>query len=65
MEYAVEPVGVDIIIPSAWTVVMNFSSQKQSRLERYGEEPRSITTSLRTCAETLPLSMIRTVVLIP
>lgn len=46
--YAVLPVGVDTIKPSPCTDVMCFPSRNISILLRYGEGPRSTTTSLRT-----------------
>ena len=46
--YAVLPVGVETISPSPWTDVINFPSKYRSMLERYGEGPLSITTSLST-----------------
>lgn len=46
--YAVLPVGVETIKPSPCTDVMCLPSRKMSMLLKYGEGPRSITTSLRT-----------------
>lgn len=47
--YAVLPVGVDTIKPSPWTEVMCLPSKNKSMLHRYGDGPRSITTSFSTC----------------
>ena len=49
--YAVLPVAVAIIIPSAWTFVIWQSSIKHSRLQRYADLPLSITTSFSTWNE--------------
>merc|ERR1719219_2569805 len=46
--YAVLPVGVETINPSPCTDVINFPSKYKSILERYGEGPRSMTTSFKT-----------------
>lgn len=46
--YAVLPVGVDTIKPSPCTDVIYLPSKKRSILLRYGEGPRSITTSFST-----------------
>mmetsp|Transcript_4719 Transcript_4719/g.7105 ORF Transcript_4719/g.7105 Transcript_4719/m.7105 type:complete len:221 (-) Transcript_4719:225-887(-) len=49
-EYAVEPVGVEMIIPSPWICVIglgNFPTYK-SRLTMLGLGPRSMTTSFNT-----------------
>lgn len=47
--YAVLPVGVDTIKPSPWTDVMCLPSRNRSILQRYGDGPRSMTTSFSTC----------------
>lgn len=46
--YAVLPVGVDTIRPSPCTDVIYFPSRNRSILLRYGDGPRSMTTSLST-----------------
>mmetsp|Transcript_10744 Transcript_10744/g.14019 ORF Transcript_10744/g.14019 Transcript_10744/m.14019 type:complete len:202 (-) Transcript_10744:754-1359(-) len=53
MLYAVDPVGVEKIIPSAWTVVRCVSSQKVSSDAKYGLLPLSMTTSFKTLKRAL------------
>ena len=48
--YAVEPVGVDIRIPSAWTVVNSYPSISQLSRHRLAVAPLSIVISLSTCS---------------
>ena len=50
--YAVLPVGVDTIRPSPCTEVMYLPSKNKSMLLKYGEGPRSITTSFKTFRKT-------------
>ncbi len=42
------PVGVDSMIPSAWTLVMNLPFSQHSMFVRKAFGPRSITSSFRT-----------------
>lgn len=49
LSFTVLPVGVDTIKPSPWTDVMCLPSRNKSMLQRYGDGPRSMTTSFNTC----------------
>mmetsp|Transcript_31631 Transcript_31631/g.79449 ORF Transcript_31631/g.79449 Transcript_31631/m.79449 type:complete len:299 (+) Transcript_31631:422-1318(+) len=50
-EYAVDPVAVASITPSAWMVVMSWPRSYASILDRNGDGPRSTSTSLSTVYE--------------
>ena len=49
IEYAVLPVGVDIMRPSAWTMVTNLPSMCSSKAERPASVPRSTAIEDEEC----------------